>query len=56
MKDRAQRLAGIVLSLYPIEAPSTKVSFEDPNCAQYGLDNINDATNKSPIYYVLKDI
>ena len=54
VKDRAQRLAGIVLSLYPIEGPSTKVSFEDPNCAQYGLDNINDATNKSPIYYVLQ--
>ena len=51
---RAERLANIVLELFPIEPPIEKISFADPRYKEYTCTNPDDATYKTPNYYVLK--
>ena len=51
---RANRLANIILELYPIEQPTEKISFADPRYQEYTCANPDDATYKSPNYYVLQ--
>lgn len=51
---RANRLASIITSLYPIEQPSERISFADPRYQEYTCDNPDDATYKTPNYYVLQ--
>lgn len=51
---RAERLAGIIVNLYPIEQPVEKISFADPRYKEYTCDNPDDATYKTPNYYVLQ--
>lgn len=54
IKTRANRLANIILELYPIEQPTEKISFADPRYQEYTCANPDDATYKSPNYYVLQ--
>ena len=51
---RAERLANIVLELFSIEPPTEKISFADPRYKEYTCANPDDATYKTPNYYVLK--
>ena len=51
---RAERLAGIIVNLYPIEQPVEKISFADPRYKEYSCDHPDDATYKTPNYYVLQ--
>ncbi len=51
---RADRLANIILELYPIEQPKEKIVFTDPRYQEYTCANPDDATYKSPNYYVLQ--
>lgn len=51
---RAERLANIVLELFSIETPTEKISFADPRYKEYTCANPDDATYKTPNYYVLK--
>lgn len=51
---RADRLANIVLSLHSIDAPEVLVSFVDSRYKEYNCDSPNDATYKTPNYFVLQ--
>lgn len=51
---RAKNLSSIVFELFPIEAPSIKVTFTAPGYKEYGLSNLDDAAYKKPNYYVLQ--
>ena len=54
IKARAKRLANIVLKLFPIDAPTEKISFADPRYKEYSCTDPDEATFKSPNYYVLQ--
>lgn len=54
IEHRADRLAGIIVKLYPIEQPAVTISFADPRYREYTCDNPDDATYKTPNYYVLQ--
>ena len=54
IEHRADRLAGIIVKLYPIEQPEKTISFADPRYKEYTCDNPDDATYKTPNYYVLQ--
>ncbi|MBO5014661.1 MAG: DUF262 domain-containing protein [Bacteroidaceae bacterium] len=51
---RANRLAGEILKLHAVEIPSELVSFADPRYKEYTCDNPDDATYKSPNYFILQ--
>lgn len=51
MKKRAKRLAEIILKLFPIEQPKTKIEFTDPHYKLYTLANPDDATYKTVNYF-----
>lgn len=51
MEKRAKRLAEIVLKLFPIEQPKTKIEFTDPHYKLYTLANPDDATYKTVNYF-----
>ena len=51
---RADRLANIVVQLYPIEQPEQIISFADPRYQEYTCDDPDTATYKTPNYYVLQ--
>lgn len=51
---RAERLANIVLTLHSVDAPEELVSFVDPRYKEYGCDSPDDATYKSPNYFILQ--
>ena len=54
IQKRANRLANIILELFPIEQPTVKISFSDPRYQEYTCANPDDATYKTPNYYVLQ--
>lgn len=54
MEQRANRLAGIIVNLYPIEQPAQTVSFADPRYQEYTCEDPDNATYKTPKYYVLQ--
>lgn len=54
IERRADRLAAIIVKLYPIAQPQETISFADPRYKEYTCDNPNDATYKTPNYYVLQ--
>lgn len=51
MEKRAKRLAEIILKLFPIEQPKTKIEFTDPHYKLYTLSNPDDATYKTVNYF-----
>lgn len=51
MEKRAKRLAEIILKLFPIEQPKTKIEFTDPHYKLYTLANSDDATYKTVNYF-----
>lgn len=51
MEKRAKRLAEIILKLFPIEQPKTKIEFTDPRYKLYTLANPDDATYKTVNYF-----
>lgn len=54
MEQRADRLADIIVKLYPIEQPEQKVSFADPRYQEYTCEEPDNATYKTPNYYILQ--
>ena len=54
IKNRAQRLSSLILSLYPINEPSCQVSFSDPRYQEYSCDDPETATYKVPNYFILQ--
>lgn len=51
---RADRLADVILQLHSIEQPAEIVSFSDPRYKEYTCDIPEDATYKTPNYFVLQ--
>ena len=51
MEKRAKCLAEIILKLFPIEQPKTKIEFTDPHYKLYTLANPDDATYKTVNYF-----
>ena len=51
MEKRTKRLAEIILKLFPIEQPKTKIEFTDPHYKLYTLANPDDATYKTVNYF-----
>ena len=54
IEERAENLADKIIALYPIEMPAHEVSFKDPRYTEYTCENPDDATSKTPNYYVLQ--
>lgn len=54
IEKRADRLAGIIVGLYPIEEPAERIVFADTRYQEYSCENPDDATWKTPNYYVLQ--
>lgn len=54
IEQRADRLAGIIVKLYPIEQPVQIISFADPRYQEYTCEDPDNATYKAPNYYVLQ--
>ena len=52
--DRAERLAETILKLHSIEKPEVIVSFQDPKYKEYTCENPEEATYKTPNYFVLQ--
>lgn len=54
IEKRADRLADIIVKLYPIEQPGQIISFADPRYQEYTCEDPDTATYKAPNYYVLQ--
>jgi uncharacterized protein with ParB-like and HNH nuclease domain len=54
IEARAQRLASVIMTLFPILQPETKVDFTDPRYQEYTVSDPGNATYKHVNYYVLK--
>ena len=54
IEQRANRLTNAIMKLYPIEQPEHEISFADPRYKEYTCENPDDATHKTPNYYVLQ--
>lgn len=54
IEKRAERLANIIVKLYPIEPPKQSISFSDPRYQEYTCEESSTATYKTPNYYVLQ--
>lgn len=50
---RAERLSSMILDLFPVQAPETKISFYDPKYKEYSCDDPDAATYKTPNYFIL---
>ena len=53
IKMRAEKLAKVVLKLFPIERPAELIEFKDKRYTEYTCAEPELATNKTPNYYVL---
>lgn len=53
IQARAARLSNIILSLFPIVAPETKIDFSDPRYHEYKVADPRNATYKLVNYYEL---
>lgn len=52
IEARAERLSGIILDLFKYDDPETAIKFSDPNYKEYTCENPDDATYKTPNYFV----
>lgn len=53
IEKRAERLANEIIDIFPIEKPEKEISFIDPRYMEYTCEDPDNATNKTPNYYVL---
>ena len=54
IRKRAKRLSSMILNLFPIDAPETKIQFSSPGYMEYSCDTPDSATSKTPNYYELR--
>lgn len=54
IESRAEDLSDKILELYPITMPEALITFKDPRYTEYTCENPEDATYKTPNYYVLQ--
>ena len=54
IETRADRLASIILQLFPLVPPEHPVSFADPRYHEYSCEDPQEATYKTPEYYILQ--
>ena len=54
IENRAKILADTVKKLFPIEQPTTAITFSNPNYQEYSCDDPGQATSKTPNYYVFQ--
>ena len=53
IETRAEILSAEIVKLFPVVYPALTVNFSDPRYKEYTCDNPDDATYKTPNYYVL---
>ena len=53
VEKRAERLANEIIEIFSIENPEKVISFIDPRYKEYTCEDPDNATNKTPNYYVL---
>lgn len=51
---RANNLTSKLLNIFSIQPPSSTITFDDPNYTEYSCDNPDDATSKTPAYYIFQ--
>lgn len=54
IETRADKLSTIILGLYPMIKPETSISFADPRYQEYTCDDPDNATYKTPNYFILQ--
>ena len=54
IETRADRLSAMILDLYPMIKPETTISFADPRYQEYTCDDPDNATYKTPNYFILQ--
>lgn len=54
IENRAKVLADEVKKLFPIEQPTTAITFSNPNYQEYSCENPGQATSKTPNYYIFQ--
>lgn len=54
IEARADRLAKNIVKLFPVEMPQVAVSFTDPLYQEYSCDEPDQATYKTPNYFILQ--
>lgn len=54
IEKRAEKLAEKIVELFSIEKPVQFVDFNDPRYKEYSCSNPDDATNKTPNYYIFR--
>lgn len=54
IERRADRLAGVIIKLFPLVLPENHISFEDLRYHEYTCEDPQEATNKKPQYYILQ--
>lgn len=53
IEDRAKRLTGLIMKIFPVEQPGQKIEFKDPRYALYTVEDPHNATYKYVNYYEL---
>lgn len=54
IEARANRLAKTIVELFPMVEAENVITFNDPNNHEYTCDDPDQATYKTPVYYVLQ--
>ena len=54
IEARADKLSTTILDLYPMIKPETSISFADPRYQEYTCDDPDNATYKTPNYFILQ--
>lgn len=54
IENRAKVLSDEVKKLFPIEQPTTAITFSNPNYQEYSCENPGQATSKTPNYYIFQ--
>lgn len=53
IRDRAENLSSMIVELFAYKKPETEITFKDPKYKEYTCDNPEDATYKTPNYFIL---
>lgn len=54
IENRAKVLSDEVKKLFPIEQPTTAITFSNPNYQEYSCENPGQATSKTPNYFIFQ--
>lgn len=54
IESRAEKLSDTIIKLFSVDKPEVEISFADPRYKEYTCDNPDDATYKTPNYYILQ--